>query len=102
MKKLFLMALMLFVVIILVGCQEQRDARVPVDNPSYILIYNSGTIIYEAYDEDGLITITAKKIKTTTLSFGNTSEYWLVYYITQNGITTKIVDSDTLSIVWQD
>lgn len=102
MKKLFLMVLMLFIVIALVGCQEKRDARVPIDNPSYIAIYNSGTIVYEANSEDGEITITAEKIRTVTVSLGETSEYWLVYYITQNGITTKIVDSDTLSIVWQD
>lgn len=91
-----LMALMLAVV----GCSEKRDARIPIENPSYIAVYNAGTIIYEAFIEDGLIVVSADKIKTVTVSWSDTSEYWLVYNITQNGKTTKIVDSDSLSIVW--
>lgn len=102
MKKLIMVILLLLITaLFLMGCAEKRDAAIPIENPSYIIIYNSGTIIYEAYSEDGLIIINAKKIKTTTISFGNTTENWLVYYITQNGRTTKIVDSDSLSIVWE-
>ena len=100
MKKLVLVVSVLLLGLLLIGCTESRDAGIPVENPSYIAVYNAGTVIYEASVEDGLITIEAEKIKVNTVSWGNTSEYWLVYYITQNGKTTKIVDSDSLSIVW--
>ena len=99
MKRLLIITLLMLV---LVGCTEKRDAKIPIENPSYIAVYNSGAIIYEASVEDGFITVSADKIKTITVSWSDTSEYWLVYYITQNGITTKIVDSDTLSIVWRN
>ena len=99
MKKL-LVLILIVLMLVLSGCQEQRDARIPVENPEYIAFYNGGTIIYEALVEDGIITISAEKFKTVTVSWGDTTEYWLVYYITQNGKTTKIVDSDTLSIIW--
>ncbi len=101
MKKLLLMVVLLATVVTLVGCTETRDAKIPIDRPSYIAFYNSGTIIYEAYGIDGVITIEADKMKTVTVSWGDTTEYWLIYSITQNGVTTKIVDSDTLSIVWR-
>lgn len=101
MKKILIIITVL-TLFILAGCQEQRDAKIPIENPSYIVIYNAGTIIYEADSENGDITITADKLRTVNISVGDTSEYWLVYYITQNGKTTKIVDSDTLSIVWED
>ena len=102
MKRMLVLVLMLVMVGVLVGCQEQRDAKVPIEDPDYIIVYNGGEVIYEAYSEDGEITVAADKFRTVTVSIGDTSEYWLVYYFTQNGITTKIVDSDTLSIVWQD
>ena len=100
MRKLVLVISVLLLGLLLIGCTESRDAGIPVENPSHIVVYNAGTVIYEAFVEDGLITIEAEKIKVNTLSLGDTSEYWLVYYITQNGKTTKIVDSDSLSIVW--
>lgn len=101
MKKILVLLVLLVSGLFIMGCTEKRDANIPVENPSYIAVYNSGTIIYEAYSSDGTITITADKFKTVTVSWGDTTEYWLVYYITQNGVTTKIVDSDTLSIVWR-
>lgn len=102
MKKLLsvLTVLMLFM---LMGCQESRDAVLPIENPSYLAIYNSGEMIYEAFDTDGKIDITAEKFQNITVSWSdNTTEYWLVYSITQNGVTTKIVDSDALCLVWID
>ena len=101
MKKL-LLALTILLAVFLVGCQETRDAIIPIENPEYLAIYNGGEIIYEAFDTDGKIEITAQKMKSVTISWGDTTEYWLVYSITQNGVTTKIVDSDTLCIVWVD
>lgn len=100
MKKLLSVLSILFVGLLLVGCSESRDAQIPVENPNYIVIYNAGTVIYEASSVDGVITIEAEKIKVNTVSWSDTSEYWLVYHITQNGRTTKIVDSDSLSILW--
>lgn len=102
MKKVLALLMVLLLTVVLVGCREKRDAKIPIENPSYIAVYNAGTIIYEAYSENGTITITAEKIHTVTVSVSDTSEYWLVYYITQNGVTTKIVDSDALSLLWID
>ena len=101
MKKL-LLALTILLTVFLVGCQEKRDAMIPIENPSYLAVYNGGEIIYEAFIDDGKIEITAEKMKSVTISLGDTTEYWLVYSITQNGVTTKIVDSDTLCLVWID
>lgn len=100
--KRILLALTALMVFMLVGCQETRDAMIPIQNPEYLAIYNGGEIIYEAFIDDGEIEITAEKMKSVTISLGDTTEYWLVYSITQNGVTTKIVDSDTLCIVWID
>jgi len=100
MKKLLALLVLTVLSVMLIGCQEQRDAHIPVENPTYIAFYNGGTIIYEAFVEDGVITVEAEKFKTVTVSWSDTSEYWLVYTITQGGRVTKIVDSDTLSIVW--
>ena len=101
MKKLLLVVtvLMLFM---LVGCQESRDAVLPVENPTYLAVYNGGEMIYEAFIADGKIEITAEKFKNITVSWSDTTEYWLVYSITQAGLTTKIVDSDALCIKWVD
>jgi len=101
MKKLLMLFVLIIVGVMMVGCTESRDADIPVESPSYLAVYNAGTIIYEAYATDGAITIKAQKTKVTTVSIGDTSEYWLVYHITQNGVTTKIVDSDSLSILWR-
>jgi hypothetical protein len=102
MKKLLSLLVILILGFVLIGCTEKRDAAIPMENPSHIIVYNAGTIIYEAKSVDGTIEIAAEKIKVNTLSFGDTSEFWLVYYITQNGVTTKIIDSNSLSIVWYD
>lgn len=101
MKKVLLMIVLVVSLLFVTGCTEKRDADIPVENPSYLVVYNAGTIIYEAYSHEGTITIEAQKIRVNTVSWGDSSEYWLVYYITQNGITTKIVDSDSLSILWR-
>ena len=103
MKKRLALLMAFILTLALVGCQEQRDAKIPIDNPSYIAFYNGGTIVYEAFREDGTISISAEKLATVTVSWSkDTAEYWLVYYITQNGVTTKIVDSDAMAIIWKD
>lgn len=101
MKKI-LIILVLLATFTLMGCQEKRDAMIPIENPQYLAVYNGGEIIYEAFIKDGEIEITAEKMRSITISWSDTTEYWLVYSITQHGITTNIVDSDTLSIVWID
>lgn len=103
MKKLIALLTVLLLTVALVGCVEKRDAKIPIDNPSYIAFYNGGEIVYEAFRENGVITLTAEKIATVTVALNeDVTEYWLVYSITQNGITTKIVDSDAMAIIWTD